>query len=204
MTNKEKYKQAFSALHISDEFSMEVKKMTMNTNKNSIKNSNRLKLNRVVAGIAACALILGGATLAYANDFYGIQRTVQLWIHGDQTDVTIQFDGNGSYSMDYIDDNGESRHQGGGGVAIGNDGTERPLTEDELLKELTRPDVHYDDNGSVWVYWMDQKIDITDKFENNVCYIKLVNGEETLFMTVKYKNGFSASPYKYLPPSAFN
>ena len=32
MTNKEKYKQAFSAIHISDEFSLEVRKMT-NTSK---------------------------------------------------------------------------------------------------------------------------------------------------------------------------
>lgn len=196
MTNKEKYKQAFSTMHISDEFSLEVKKM--------ITTSNKPKLNRLVASIAACVLILGSATVAYATDFCGIQRTLQLWIHGDQTDVTIQFDGNGNYNMDYIDDEGSSKHQGGGGVAIEDDGTERPLTEDELLEEITAPDVHYEDNGSVWVYWFDQKIDITDKFENNVCYIKLVNSEKTLYMTVKYQNGYATSPDKYLTPSSFN
>jgi hypothetical protein len=137
---------------------------------------------------------VGSATVAYATDFCGIQRTLQLWIHGDQTDVTIQFDGNGNYNMDYIDDEGDSKHQGGGGIAIEDDGTERPLTEDELLEEITAP----------WVYWFDQKIDITDKFENNVCYIKLVNGEETLYMTVKYQNGYATSPDKYLTSSSFN
>ncbi len=196
MTNKEKYRQAFSTMHISDEFSLEVKKMTTTNNKP--------KLNRLVASIAACVLILGSATAAYGTDFCGIQRTLQLWIHGDQTDVTIQFDGNGNYNMDYIDDEGDSKHQGGGGVAIEDDGTERPLTEDELLEEITAPDVHYEDNGSVWVYWFDQKIDITDKFENNVCYIKLVNSEKTLYMTVKYQNGYATSPDKYLTPSSFN
>lgn len=196
MTNKEKYKQAFSAMHISDEFSLEVKKMT-NT-------KNKPKINRLVAGITACVLIAGNATVAYATDFCGIQRTLQLWIHGDQTDVTIQFDGNGNYNMDYVDDEGDSKHQGGGGIAIEDDGTERPLTDDELLEEITAPDVHYEDNGSVWVYWLDQKIDITDKFENNVCYIKLENGEETLYMTVKYQNGYATSPEKYQMPSSFN
>lgn len=196
MTNKDKYKQAFSAMHISDDFSLEVKKIKTT--------SNKPKLNSLVASIVACVIIVGISTVAYATDFCGIQRTLQLWIQGDQTDATIQFDGNGNYSMNYIDDDGNSKHQGGGGVAIEEDGTERPLTEDELLTEMTAPDVHYEDNGSVWVYWFDQKIDITDKFENNVCYIKLVNGKETLYMTVKYQNGYATSPDKYQPPSSFN
>ncbi|MEM1484008.1 hypothetical protein V6615_03900 [Oscillospiraceae bacterium PP1C4] len=196
MTNKEKYKQAFSAMHISDEFSLEVKKMTTT--------SNKPKLNRLVASIAVCILIVSSATAAYATDLGGVQRTIQLWMHGDQTDVTVQFDGNGNYKMDYIDGEGGSKHQGGGGVAFDENGNERPLTEDELLEEITAPDVQYEDNGSVWVYWFDQKIDITDKFDNNVCYIKLVNGEETLYMTVKYQNGSATSPDKYQTPSSFN
>ena len=196
MTNNEKYKQAFSALHISDEFSLEVKKMTTT--------GNKPKVNHLIASIVFCVLIAGSAMVAYATDFCGIQRTIQLWIHGDQTDVTIEFDGNGNYSMDYIDDEGNSKHQGGGGVAMEDDGTERPLTEDELLEEIIAPEVEYKDNGSVWVYWFDQEIDITDKFENNVCYIKLINGKETLYMTVKYQNGYATSPDKYLTPSSFN
>ncbi|WP_312060253.1 hypothetical protein [Anaerotignum sp.] len=197
MTNKEKYKQAFSTMHIPDEFSLEVKKMTTTSN-------NKPKLNRLVASIAACVLIVGCATVAYATDFCGIQRTLQLWINGDQTDVTIQFDGNGNYNMNYIDAEGDSKNRGGGGVFIEDDGTERPLTDDELIEEITAPDVQYEDNGSVWVYWFDQKIDITDKFENNVCYIKLVKGEETLYMTVKYQNGYATAPDRYQSPSSFN
>ncbi|MEG3006783.1 MAG: hypothetical protein RR806_04865 [Oscillospiraceae bacterium] len=196
MTNKEKYKQAFSAIHASENLSLEVKKMTTINNKP--------KLNRLVASIAACVLIVGSATVAYATDFCGIKRTLQLWVHGDQTDVTIQFDGNGNYNIDYVDDKGDSNHLGGGGVAIDENGNEIPLTEDELLEHLNSPEVDYKDDGSVWVYYFDQKINITDKFKNDVCYIKLINGEETLYMTVKYKKGSATSPEKYVTPFEFN
>ena len=37
MTNKEKYKQAFSTMHISDEFSLEVKKVTTTNRKTKLK-----------------------------------------------------------------------------------------------------------------------------------------------------------------------
>lgn len=188
MTNKEKYKQAFSVIHIPDEFSLEEKEM---------KNNNKPKLNRLAASIVACVLIIGGATTAYATDFCGIQRTLQLWIHGEQTDVTIQFDGDGSYNMDYIDDEGNSTHQGGGGLAFDEKGNERPLTEEELMENITAPNVTYKEDGSVWVYWFDQKIDITDKFEDNICYVKLVNDGETLYMTVEYQNGYTSSLNKY-------
>lgn len=196
MTNKEKYKQAFSAIHASDDFSLEVEKMEI------INKKHKFKI--MIASVAACVMIAGSATAAYAADIGGIQRTIQLWIHGDQTEATIQFDGNGSYSMDYTDGEGNVKHQGGGGVSISPDGTEIPASEEELMDELTAPDVRYEDNGSVWIYWFDQKIDITDKFKNDVCYVKLENNGKTLFMTIKYQNGYATSPHKYLSPSLFN
>lgn len=196
MTNKEKYKQAFSAMHISDEFTLEVKNMATAKNK--------LRLNRLITSVAACVLIVGSATVAYATDFCGIQRTLQLWIHGDQTEATIQFNENGSYSMEYSDGDGKLIQQGGGGVSVGEDGTEIPRSEEELLEQLMSPEVVYEDDGTVCVYWIDQKIDITDKFKNNVCYVKLVSGDDTLYMTVKYQNGFATSHNKYPNPSEFN
>lgn len=196
MTNKEKYKQAFSAIHASDDFSLEVEKMER-TNKQH-------KFKTMIASVAACVILVGSATAAYAADVGGIQRTIQLWIHGDQTEATIQFDGNGSYSMDYTDSEGNVKHQGGGGVSFAADGTEIPASEEELMEQLTAPDVQYEDDGTVCVYWFGQKIDITDKFENDVCYVKLVNGDDILYMTVKYQNGYATSPNKYLSPSTFN
>ena len=192
MTTKEKYKQAFSTMHISDEFSLEVKKVTTTNRKT--------KLKRLVACIVACVLIVGSATVAYAIDFLGIQRTLQLWIGGEQSNVTIQFDGNGNYVMDYIDGEGNSKHQGGGGVALDAFGNERPLTEEEIMEDITAPEVSYKEDDSVWVYWFNQKIDITDKFKDNICYIKLENGDKTLYMTVRYKDGYSTSPHKFILP----
>lgn len=192
MTNHDKYKKAFSAVHISDDFSLEVNKMA-NT-------SMRMKLTRLVASAAACVLIVGSATVAYAADVGGIQRSIQLWLHGEQTNVTIEFDGSGNYEIDYVDEEGISQHRGGGGIAYDFFGNERPLTEKELLAEMNAPEVVYQEDGSVWVYWYDQKIDITHKFEDGVCYIKLTNGDETLYMTAKYQDGWSTSPHKFLEP----
>lgn len=196
MTNHEKYKKAFSVIHASDDFSLEVENMKRTSKNNRIKT--------LVASVAACIIVVGSATAAYATDIGGVQRTIQLWIYGDQTQATIEFDGDGTYNLHISDDEGNIHNRSGGGVAFNPDGTERPLTEEELMKEITAPDVQYNDDGSVIVYWFDQKIDITDKFEDGVCYIKLVNDDETLYMTVKYENGFATSPNRYIQPSEFN
>ncbi|MCI2058677.1 MAG: hypothetical protein LKJ80_05670 [Oscillibacter sp.] len=196
MTNREKYKQAFSAIHASDHFCLEVNQVE--------KTMRHHRFKTMVAVIAACVMLVGGATAAYAADVGGIQRTIQLWIHGEQTEATIEFDGKGNYSMDYTDDEGNVKHQSGGGVAFAPDGTEIPVSKEDLMEELTAPDVRYEDDGSVWVYWFDQKIEITDKFDNDVCYVKLVNGEKTLYMTVKYQHGYATSPHKYISAEAFN
>lgn len=196
MTNKEKYKQAFSALHISDDFSLEGNRMK------EIKKSRRLPT--MIASVAACVMLVGSVTTAYAMDVGGIQRRVQLWINGDQTDATIQLDGNGGYIIHFIDKDGEEQQQSGGGVAFDPDGTERPVSEEELLEHLSDPEVLYHEDGSVWVTWFDQKIDITDRFQDDICYVKLVRQDKTLYLTVKYQNGYAASPNKYVEPSEFN
>ena len=78
---------------------------------------------------------------------YGIQRTIQLWIHGDQTDSTLDIKEDGSYSLNYSDENGNTVEQGGGGVAFDADGTERPLTEDEIMEQINMPEVEYEEDG---------------------------------------------------------
>ena len=194
MTNKERYKEAFSAVHTAGNFTLEVEKMKQ------IRKQHKF---RAIA-VAACVMIVGSATFAYAADVGGIQRTLQIWVHGDQTEATIQFDGAGGYSLDYADGEGNTKQQGGGGVSIAPDGTETPLSEEEIMEHLSDPDVQYEDDGSVWVYWFGQKVDVTDKFENDVCYLRLENGEKTLYLTIKYQNGYAFSPHKYLSPSEFN
>lgn len=118
--------------------------------------------------------------------------------------MTLQFDGKGNYTMDYTDSEGNTQNRGGGGVAFDQFGNERPLTEEELMEQLTDPEVIYHEDGTIWIYWLDQKIEITDKFEDDVCYVKLVNEKKTIYMTVKYQNGWATSPYGYEDPSDFN
>lgn len=190
MTNREKYKQAFSVLRASDDFDLEANHMK--------QTAKQFRLRKAVVLAAACVMVIGSATIAYAADVGGIQRTVQLWLHGEQTAVTIEFDGAGGYNMEYTDEEGNDRYKGGGGVAIEADGTERPATEEEIMEMLSRPEVEYRDDGSVWVYWLGQAVEITDRFEDGVCYVQLVNGEDTLYMTVRYQDGYTSSPHKYV------
>ena len=104
----------------------------------------------------------------------------------------------------YPDENGETREISGGGIAYEADGTERPLTGEELLEEANSPDVEYNDDGTVWLYYKNQKIEITDKFKDDVCYVKVQDGDETLYVTVKYQNGLAYSNEKYVEEDEFN
>lgn len=195
MTNKEKYQRTFGTLHASDEFLMEVNQM--NTN-------HVISFRRVVSICAAAVLVFALATVAYAADVGGIRRTVQLWIHGDQTDVLWEVE-NGEYHASYQDASGSTHEIGGGGVAFGPDGEERPLTEEELLEHMDRPEVEYLDDGTVLVFYHSQQIDITDQFdEDGICFLQLKDGDTVQYMTVKYQNGYAMSPFEFVQPWEFN
>lgn len=60
------------------------------------------------------------------------------------------------------------------------------------------------EDGTVWVYYYDQKLDITEKFEDEFCYVKLHHGEKTLYVTVKYQDGYGVSEDKYPSPSEWD
>ena len=194
MTDREKFQKTFSKLHASPDLLTEVMEMA---------EKRRYHIPKVAVAAIACVVILGSGTAAYAMNVGGIQRTIQIWIHGDQTDAQFVVE-DGSYTLDYEDENGEAVHRGGGGVAIEDDGTERSLTEEELMEEINSPEVEYEEDGSVWIYYKNQKMDITDKFEDGVCYVELKDGDTIQYMTVKYKNGYALSPERYLTPAEFN
>ena len=196
MTNRERYKQAFSTLHTSEQFSVEVENMSKLNKKHNMKVA--------AAVLAGCILLAGGTGSAYAANVGGIQRNVQVWLHGDQTTATMTVSDDGTYTIEYPDENGETKEISGGGIAYEADGTERPLTGEELLEEANSPDVEYNDDGTVWLYYKNQKIEITDKFKEDVCYVKVQDGDETLYVTVKYQNGLSYSNERYVEAYEFN
>lgn len=158
------------------------------------------RISRAAVLCAAAVLVLALATAGYAADVGGIQRTVQVWTHGDQTDAVIQIE-NGSYELYYQDADGTPREQSGGGVAYDFFGRERPLTAEELMTQLNQPEVEYRDDGSVWVYYRDQSLEITDLFKDGICRVELKdeNGK-ALYMTVEYGGGYSMSSHHYIAP----
>ena len=141
--------------------------------------TKRPALRRAATLGLAAVLVLALGSVAYASDLGGIQRTVQLWLNGEMTDATLTVN-EGSYTLRYPDKDGTEREMGGGGIAI-------------------------EDDGTVTVYYLDQKLDVTDKFnEDGVCYVQLEGGEKTIYMTIKRGNGYATSTTKYILPSEFN
>ena len=82
-------------------------------------------------------------------------------------------------------ENGETTATfGGGGVAMGKGGKERPLTPEEVL-EGNELDVVVDEDGKATLYFRDRTYDITDLFNaDGVCKVKLKDENRQLFKTV--------------------
>ncbi len=190
MTNKEKYQRAFSQLHPSNHFKVKLED-------NMMKHTLRFR-NAFVAFCVVLALAAGGATV-YAADIGGIQRTIQIWLNGDQTDVTLTInESDGSYAI--TDDNGDII-QSGGGIAIEADGSERPLTSEEIYEELTNQVTTDHIDGRMYLLYKNQKIDVTDKFaDNDYCYLTLKDGDETLYVTVGKDGTMAVGQHRYMQP----
>lgn len=195
MTNKEKYKQAFSVLQPSGKIFLEEERM--------IIMKKKARIQTAIAAAVICLAFASGSSIAYAADLGGIQRKIQLWVHGDQTDADFIYNARGSYDLLYQNTDGVQVERHGGGIAIEEDGSERPLTEDEIMDQLNQPTVDYREDGTVWVYYYDQQMNITNQFKDGVCYVKVSNGENTLYMTILYQGGWCSSPHKYKSPDSF-
>ena len=165
-------------------------------------------VRRIVILCAAVILVFSMSIVCYAEDVGGIRRTIQLWIHGDQTTAVLDIQ-NGEYTIHYEDADGTPHEQSGGGVAFNPDGSERPLTDEEIMEhvmeEARMPEIDYRKDGSVWVYYMDQAMEITDNFNSDgICFIQLKNGSDVLYLTVKYQSGYATSPSGFVQPEEFN
>ena len=148
MTNKEKYQKAFSTLHASDNISLEVEIME--------KNKKLYRMKKAAAACAAVAVVFGSKTVADGSDLGGIRQKITAWFHGEQAQMDVTDNGDGSYSYKYVDDNGQTYEGSGGGVAIDDNGNEIPLTADELMEHVGN-EVEKDQDGNVWLYYYDKK-----------------------------------------------
>ena len=100
MTEQERFQRAFAPLHAPSDTLTEVMKMTEQTHRKSGRRTAVIAL--------AAALLLATGSAAYAADLGSIQRRVQLWLHGDQTDAVMTVEP-GHYTLEYTDENGETK-----------------------------------------------------------------------------------------------
>ena len=193
MTDKEKYQRTFAVLHAS-EFDLE---------ENAMNKRKGIRISKKVITVCAAAAIAAAMSVgAYAADIGNIQRKVQVWLHGDQTDAVLdiqQSENVTEYTLKYTDENGEEREMQGGGVAMDRFGNERPLTEEEIKEYLDEDvNVEHRDDGTVWAYYKGCKMDITDKFdEDGYCYVQLKDGDDVMYLTVE-PDGYAVSSEKFI------
>ena len=188
MSNKENYQRSFSVLHASEDCLMEVKMMS----------KRRLRYSpKMVSVLIAAVMVLSLSIAAYATDFAGIRTAIQFWRHGEQTDAVLELTENG-YEVKFEGEDGKPYKKFNFTVKDGYYGEERPMTEEEIMEHLKMPDVEYKDDGSVWVYFEDQKVEITDQFdENNVCNISLKGSDRRIYLTIRYKDGYDYNEAKF-------
>ena len=194
---EERYKEAFSVLHTS----VRAEEVPIMETGKTVKYEGKKRISKAVVIALAAALLLALTTAGYATDLGGIRRTVQVWFNGDQTDAVLEIV-DGSYTLYYEDAEGQTHERQGGGVAYDFFGGERPLTEDEILEQINSPFVDVRDDGSVWVSYKDQLLDVTDKLDDNgVCYVQLKDGKNTIYMTLKVYDdgscGYSTDLHKF-------
>lgn len=176
MTNKEKYQKAFSALHASDNISLEEEIME--------KNRQIYRMKKAAAACAAVIIAFGSITVAYAADLGGIQQKITAWFHGESVQLNVSGDGKGSYSYTYTDESGQTHEGSGGGVAIDASGNESWLSAEEVLENAGN-EVAADADGNIWIYYYDKKFNITDLFDaDGNCKVAFEHEGKTIYFTI--------------------
>lgn len=154
--------------------------------------------SRRIFGLAlAACLVFALAVTAYAVDVGGIQRIIRIWWQGSEANAVID----GQCGTFTVSDKNGVPVATGVGVSIEEDGSERPLTEAELIEHLEQPDLYYKEDGTVWVYYRDRKIEITDQFDaDGICCLELSDGDDVLYLTITQTNGMTISRDGYVKP----
>lgn len=187
MTDKDKFKRAFSAVQTPDDFALDLEENKM---------FGKMKFKKsLIAACTALAIGISGVS-CYAADVGGIQRTIQVWLHGDQTTATLSVDSDKITHYSMKDADGHEIY--GGGVAGDGKGGTRALTESEVQEDLNGPEVDIRD-GHVYLYYKNQKLDLTDKFDDEgLCYVTLKDGSKNIYVTVTKNGGMASSEDKYV------
>lgn len=171
MTNRDRIHRAFDALQPSHDIIVEEKNM----NKRIVKTS-------FSAVCAALILLLGGLTAAYATDLGGFRETMTVWFGGKQHTVEVTQPQEGM--IEWTDEEGHVHSAGG--VAIDDDGAERPVTPEELLaNEFSGGPVidFFDDEGTAFLEFYEHYIEVTDQVPSGRIEAKLDHDGVTYYIT---------------------
>ena len=176
MKNHEKYKRAAGLVRPSTQMNI------LNYVEEKTMKKNRRPLRTFAVACGAVVLAMALAVGAYAADVGGFRQTVNLWLHGDITEVTIEQIGEGQFEVTYPD--GSTR--GTGGAVEDGHGGMRPATMEEVKEYLlTEPDVNEDEDGRIWLYLRDNKIELTDQIqEKGYAQVKVKDGLLADYITV--------------------
>lgn len=148
----------------------------------------RFSLPRAAAvAMLACVLLVGTLSAAYAasGEF---RQAVKVWMYGAETEAMLsREEGDDYFTLTWTDENGERHERGGGGIAMEADGTERPITAEEYLEQLTgNADVENTEDGRLMLYYYDQALDITDAFDaDGNCKLALEHDGKTTYILVR-------------------
>jgi hypothetical protein len=186
MTNKERYKKAAEIIvpSGSNDFLQNVEGRTMKMRSKKI-------IKTVAAAFAAVILIAATGTGVYAADIGGIQKSVGIWLHGDVADVTIKEVGDGQFEVTYPD--GSVR--GCGGMEEDGHGGMRGVSMESMIAQLrTSVECEQDEDGRIWIYIRDHKIDVTDQIdEKGYAQEKVKDGFLADYITVIWREDGSCA-----------
>ncbi|WP_276930817.1 hypothetical protein [Faecalibaculum rodentium] len=154
---RETYQRVFSKIQIPEPVDVE-----------TIMKENRRETGmnfwqKHAAALGAALVIAGSTGVAYAADLGGIRTTVNVWLHGEHTQLDAVPNGTGGYEF-YETGSGEPIG-GGGGVWIDENGVEHAASAQEVAENLASP-VEVREDGTVWLSVNDQTWDITDYIQS--------------------------------------
>ena len=197
--NRENYQRSFNRLHLSEDFRGRLDERLEKERKGKIKmfNTSVHGISKIAAAIAISFIAIGSAGVCYANDLGGVRTNFELWLNGSKQAVEIEDDGTGSYKL--IAEDGSER--GFGGVALNDDGTETPMSAEELLEQMNNECfLDIADDGTVTFIYKNIKADVTDKIDkkgNLYVHVDDPDNAYTYFTIYDYDgNGYSCSSDK--------
>lgn len=154
---RETYQRVFSKIQIPEPVDVE-----------TIMKENRRETGmnfwqKHAAALGAALVIAGSTGVAYAADLGGIRTTVNVWLHGEHTQLDAVPNGTGGY--EFYETGSDEPIGGGGGVWIDENGVEHAASAQEVAENLASP-VEVREDGTVWLSVNDQTWDITDYIQS--------------------------------------